>query len=173
MCSHFYHLIDAFILQDIKFISSNIFIMEWSRWPLTILNDHSPCQGRIYNRKLKLLLIFPCICIQDSRGGRCSCYEKWPRSDITGFGSFFFFFYHRTIKFVTQAAHQVWPLHAFRSPSWQLQPLHTCKKREIPEIYLRNFFWIFRKILGWEREINTAPKPSPEIAPSKMEVAPS
>ena len=25
---------------------------------------------------------------------------------------------------------------------------HTCKKREIPEIYLRNFFWIFRKILG-------------------------
>ena len=35
------------------------------------------------------------------------------------------------------------------------------------------FFWIFRKILGWEREINTAPKPSPEVAPSKMEVAPS
>ena len=34
------------------------------------------------------------------------------------------------------------------------------------------FFWIFRKILGWEREINTAPKPSPEVAPSKMEVAP-
>ena len=29
-----------------------------------------------------------------------------------------------------------------------------------------NFFWIFRKI-------NTAPKPSPEVAPSKMEVAPS
>ena len=28
------------------------------------------------------------------------------------------------------------------------------------------FFWIFRKILGWEREINTAPKPSPEVAPS-------
>ena len=25
---------------------------------------------------------------------------------------------------------------------------HTCKKREIPEIYLRKFFWIFRKILG-------------------------
>jgi len=50
---------------------------------------------------------------------------------------------------------------------------HTCKKREIPEICLRNFFWIFRKILGWEREINTAPKPSPEVAPSKMEVAPS
>ena len=50
---------------------------------------------------------------------------------------------------------------------------HTCKKREIAEIYLRNFFWIFRKILGWEREINTAPKPSPEVAPSKMEVAPS
>ena len=25
---------------------------------------------------------------------------------------------------------------------------HTCKKREIVEIYLRNFFWIFRKILG-------------------------
>ena len=25
---------------------------------------------------------------------------------------------------------------------------HTCKKREIPEIYLRNFFWTFRKILG-------------------------
>ena len=41
--------------------------------------------------------------------------------------------------------------------------------------YLRyisaNFFWIFRKILGWEREINTAPKPSPEVALSKMEVA--
>ena len=51
-------------------------------------------------------------------------------------------------------------------------PGHTCKKREIAEIYLRNFFWIFRKILGWEREINTAPKPSPEVAPSKMEVAP-
>ena len=43
---------------------------------------------------------------------------------------------------------------------------HTCKKREIVEIYLRNFFWIFRKILGWECEINTAPKPSPEVAPS-------
>ena len=26
--------------------------------------------------------------------------------------------------------------------------IHTCKKREIVEIYLRNFFWIFRKILG-------------------------
>ena len=25
---------------------------------------------------------------------------------------------------------------------------HTCKKREIAEIYLRKFFWIFRKILG-------------------------
>ena len=25
---------------------------------------------------------------------------------------------------------------------------HTCKKREIPEIYLRKYFWIFRKILG-------------------------
>ena len=50
--------------------------------------------------------------------------------------------------------------------------LHTCKKREIVEIYLRNFFWIFRKILGWECEINTAPKPSPEVSPSKMEVAP-
>ena len=25
---------------------------------------------------------------------------------------------------------------------------HTCKKREIAEIYLRNSFWIFRKILG-------------------------
>ena len=37
----------------------------------------------------------------------------------------------------------------------------------------RKFFWIFRKILGSEREINTAPKPSPEVAPSKMEVAPS
>ena len=41
------------------------------------------------------------------------------------------------------------------------------------DIYLRKFFWIFRKILGWERKINTAPKPSPEVAPSKMEVAPS
>ena len=49
---------------------------------------------------------------------------------------------------------------------------HTCKKRVIPVIYHRKFFWIFRKILGWEREINTAPKPSPEVAPSKMEVAP-
>ena len=49
---------------------------------------------------------------------------------------------------------------------------HTCKKQVIPVIYHRNFFWIFRKILGWEREINTAPKPSPEVAPSKMEVAP-
>ena len=45
---------------------------------------------------------------------------------------------------------------------------HTCKKREIPEIYLRNFFWIFRKILGWECEIITAPKPSPEVAPSQF-----
>ena len=26
--------------------------------------------------------------------------------------------------------------------------MHTCKKREIVEIYLRKFFWIFRKILG-------------------------
>ena len=34
------------------------------------------------------------------------------------------------------------------------QYCHTCKKLEIVEIYLRNFFWIFRKILGWEREIN-------------------
>ena len=51
--------------------------------------------------------------------------------------------------------------------------MHTCKKRVIPVIYHRKFFWIFRKILGWEREINTAPKPSPEVAPSKMEVAPS
>ena len=49
---------------------------------------------------------------------------------------------------------------------------HTCKKREIVEIYLHNLFWIFRKILGWECEINTAPKPSPEVAPSNMEVAP-
>ena len=46
------------------------------------------------------------------------------------------------------------------------EDMHTCKKREIPEIYLRNFFWIFRKILGWECEINTAPKPMPEVAPS-------
>ena len=42
----------------------------------------------------------------------------------------------------------------------------ACKKRVIHVIYHRNFFWIFRKILGWEREINTAPKPSPEVAPS-------
>ena len=47
---------------------------------------------------------------------------------------------------------------------WNLCLDHTCKKREIPEIYLRNFFWIF--------EINTAPKPSPEV-PSQMEVTPS
>ena len=33
---------------------------------------------------------------------------------------------------------------------------HTCKKRGIVGIYPRNFFWIFRKILGWEREINSA-----------------
>ena len=51
--------------------------------------------------------------------------------------------------------------------------MHTRKKLEIAEIYLRNFFLIFRQILGWEREINNAPKPSPEVAPSKMEVAPS
>ena len=50
-------------------------------------------------------------------------------------------------------------------PYWKCAT-HTCKKREIAEIYLRNFFWIFRKILGWEREINTAPKPSSEVAPS-------
>ena len=56
---------------------------------------------------------------------------------------------------------------------YQIQYKHTCKKQEIPEIYLRKFFWIFHKILGWEREINTAPKPLPEVAPSKMEVAPS
>ena len=49
---------------------------------------------------------------------------------------------------------------------------HTCKKRVIPVIYHRKFFWIFRKILSREREINTAPKPSPEVSPSKMEVAP-
>ena len=29
----------------------------------------------------------------------------------------------------------------------------------------------FLDFLGWEREISTAPKPSPEVAPSKMEVA--
>ena len=52
-------------------------------------------------------------------------------------------------------------------------PRHTCKKRGIAGIYPHKFFWIFRKILGWEREINTAPKPSPEVAPSKIEVAPS
>ena len=46
--------------------------------------------------------------------------------------------------------------------------LHTCKKRVIVVIYHRKFFWIFRKILGWEREINTAPKPSPEVAPSQF-----
>ena len=50
---------------------------------------------------------------------------------------------------------------------------HTCKKWVIPEIYHRKFFRIFRKILGWECEINTAPKPLPEVAPSKMKVAPS
>ena len=42
--------------------------------------------------------------------------------------------------------------------------------------YLRyisaNFFGFSAKILGRECEINTAPKPSPEVAPSKMEVAP-
>ena len=58
--------------------------------------------------------------------------------------------------------------------TWKHQTyIHTCKKREIVEIYLRKYFWIFRKILGWEREINTGPKPPPEVAPSKMEVAPS
>ena len=35
------------------------------------------------------------------------------------------------------------------------------------------FFGISAKILGRECEINTAPKPLPEVAPSKMEVAPS
>ena len=34
------------------------------------------------------------------------------------------------------------------SALYGLQWGHTCKKREIVEIYLRNFFWIFRKILG-------------------------
>ena len=58
------------------------------------------------------------------------------------------------------------------SDRWLPCSEHTCKKREIPEIYLCNFFWIFRKILGWERQINTAPKPLPEVAPSKMEVPP-
>ena len=29
-----------------------------------------------------------------------------------------------------------------------VQSSHTCKKRVIPVIYHRNFFWIFRKILG-------------------------
>ena len=50
---------------------------------------------------------------------------------------------------------------------------HTSKKAESLETLSPQIFWIFRKILGWEREINTAPKPSPEVAPSKMEVAPS
>ena len=36
----------------------------------------------------------------------------------------------------------------FVDHSRQLSQAHTCKKREIVEIYLRKFFWIFRKILG-------------------------
>ena len=63
-----------------------------------------------------------------------------------------------------------WMLHIIFKTKPQF--CHTCKKRVIAVIYHRNFFWIFRKILGWEREINTAPKPLPEVAPSKMEVAP-
>ena len=63
---------------------------------------------------------------------------------------------------------------SWASPPWLIwwAKHHTCKKRVIPVIYHCRFFWIFRKILGWEREINTAPKPSPEVAPPKMEVAP-
>ena len=81
-------------------------------------------------------------------------------------------------KFPLQARLHVKGLWVWLSVSCLVVPFamfnfpHTCKKREIAEIYLRNFFWIFRKNLGWEREINTAPKPSHEVAPSKMEVAP-
>ena len=84
---------------------------------------------------------------------------------------------HYSFKF----GHEMLPLtylatrwhHLHELQNWPHDGTHTCKKREIAEIYLRKFFWIFRKILGWEREINTAHKPSPEVAPSKMEVAPS
>ena len=38
--------------------------------------------------------------------------------------------------------------------------------------YLRYISAIFFQFSAKEREINTAPKPSPEVAPSKMEVAP-
>ena len=43
----------------------------------------------------------------------------------------------RNFFIVTQALHQQW-----------VRPNHTCKKRGIAGIYPRNFFWIFRKILG-------------------------
>ena len=43
VCIHiFFHLIDAFKFQEIIFIPSNIFKMEWSRRPVAILDDHSP-----------------------------------------------------------------------------------------------------------------------------------
>ena len=53
-----------------------------------------------------------------------------------------------------------------RSWSYMQKAGDTCDIS--PQIFLD-----FPQNLGWEREINTAPKPSPEVAPSKMEVAPS
>ena len=40
--------------------------------------------------------------------------------------------------------------------------LHTSKKAEFLETLSPQIFWIFRKILNWERKINTAPKSSPK-----------
>ena len=57
----------------------------------------------------------------------------------------------------------IWPI---RSIPFDMQKAgDTCDIS--PQIFLD-----FPQILGWEREINTAPKPSPEVAPSKMKVAP-
>ena len=40
--------------------------------------------------------------------------------------------------------------------------LHTSKKAEFLETLSPQIFWIFRKILNWERKITTAHKPSPK-----------
>ena len=50
-------------------------------------------------------------------------------------------------------------------------PIHAKSGRYLRYISAK-FFGFSAKILGRECEINTAPKPSPEVAPSKMEVAP-
>jgi len=54
---------------------------------------------------------------------------------------------------------------------YHLMLCNTMQYRAIPGNL--KFFGFSAKILGRECEINTAPKPLPEVAPSKMEVAPS